>query len=209
MKNLIITAFALVCFNVAMAQDKAVTAGFKIGPNLSQIKSDGKGAAFFDNEDTRALGVTGGFFARFGKKFYIQPELMLSTKGGKLVVFESELFDAKETINYRSTYLDVPVLVGAKIGNVVRINAGPMATFLINQDKDFKDNFNEENEPAFSKAIFGYQAGLGFDVGKINFDMRYEGNVNDVFNIDYDDAQTASQFAAKGNLFLFTVGFHF
>ncbi len=199
----------LLCLQGAMAQEKFLTAGFKIGPNLSQIRSDGKQDGFFDNEDTRSLGVTGGFFARIGKQFYLQPELMVSSKGGKLVVFESELFNTRKTIDYRSTYLDVPVLLGARIGKTVRINAGPMATFLINEDKDFRENFNEENEPAFSKAIVGYQAGLGVDIGKVNLDLRYEGNLNDVFNIHYDNAQTEARFAAKGNLFLFTVGFRF
>lgn len=209
MKNLVIALATLLSINCAFAQNKHITTGIKFGPNLSQIKSDGKGQAYFDNDDTRSVGITGGVFARFGNKFFIQPEIMLSTKGGKLIVFESELFNTQETINYRSTYLDFPVLVGGKIGDVVRLNAGPVATFLVNQDGKFKDNFNEENEPAFSKAILGYQAGVGFDIGRIALDMRYEGNVNDVFNIEYKDQQTASKFAGKGNLFLFTVGYSF
>lgn len=209
MKNLIIAFVTLLSVNYAFAQNKKITTGIKFGANLSQIKSDGKGQAYFENDETRSVGFTGGVFARFGNKFFIQPEIMISTKGGKLTVFESALFDTKKTIDYRSTYLDFPVLVGGKIGDVVRLNVGPVATFLINQDGKFKDNFNEENEPAFSKAILGYQAGVGFDIGRINLDMRYEGNVNDVFNIDYNDQQTASKFAAKGNLFLFTVGFAF
>ncbi|MFB0946403.1 MAG: hypothetical protein ACI8WW_002476, partial [Oceanospirillaceae bacterium] len=58
-------------------------------------------------------------------------------------------------------------------------------------------------------AILGYQAGVGFDIKKIRLDLRYEGNVNDVFNIDYNDQKTENQFSGKGSLFMFTVGYAF
>lgn len=57
--------------------------------------------------------------------------------------------------------------------------------------------------------ILGYQAGVGFDIGKLNIDLRYEGNVNDVVNVKFTDANTASKFAAKGNSLQATLGFNF
>ena len=85
-----------------------------------------------------------------------------------------------------------------------------MATFLVNKDDSFFKIIGlQSNQDDFRKAILGYQLGVGFDINKLRLDMRYEGNVNDVFNIDYDNNQTQSQFAGKGNLFFFTLGYAF
>ena len=205
MKKLITGLFlATVMMNSSFAQSFEI--GLKGGINQSQIRGEGKGSdkSFWDADASRVTGFTGGIYTRFGNKIYLQPELMVSTKGGK----------TKDALgiqhDFKQTYFDVPVLVGVKIGNTLRINGGPMATFLINKDKSFFQNIGlSKDESTWRKAFLGYQLGVGVDISRLRIDLKYEGNANDVFNIDYDNKQTKNQFAGKGNAFMLTAGFAF
>ncbi len=195
---------------VGLAGTGAMAQGFEIGAragvNLSQVRGDGSGSdgGFWDSGETRTTGFTGGLYTRFGNKVFLQPEFIISQKGGTT----TGLLGGER--DFKQTYFDVPVLVGVKAGDVVRIQAGPVATFLINEDETFFQNIGlTEKEEGFRKAILGYQLGVGFDISKFRLDMRYEGNINDVFNIDYDNDQTRDQFAGKGNLWFLTLGYAF
>lgn len=205
LKNYLMTAaLFMAVVGTANAQD-FLKFGVKGGITLSQIKGDGAGSNtnFWQEDASRSLGYTVGAFARIGDKVYFQPELLITQKGGKSTLLGVER-------DFRQTYLDVPLLVGAKIANVLRVNAGPVATFLLNADRPLLDNLGIANKnDGYREAIFGYQAGVGFDIGKIMLDLRYEGNINDVFKIDYDNSQTKQQFSGKANLFAVTVGYGF
>jgi hypothetical protein len=149
---------------------------------------------------------------RFGKTIFIQPEILLSQKGGKFDVFEDGKANGK-TIDLKLTNIDLPVLIGVKLGDVLRINAGPVASFRLSDSGNLGDSIKEyQGQSAneiFKDVILGYQAGVGFDIGKLNIDLRYEGNINDVVNVKFSDANTASKFAAKGNSLQATLGFNF
>ncbi|SOE21013.1 Outer membrane protein beta-barrel domain-containing protein [Spirosomataceae bacterium TFI 002] len=206
MKKIIIAILAFTSFSTAVVGQDAFKIGLRGGVNLSQVKGDGNGSSedFWEENASRVTGFTGGVFMRVGNKVFIQPELILSQKGGTT----TGILGAKK--EFKKTYIDVPVLVGVTLGDVVRFNAGPMASFLINKEDSFFDNLGiTKEEEGFRKAILGYQAGVGFDISKIAVDFRYEGNINDVFNIDYNNNQTEAQFAGKGNLFFVTVGYTF
>jgi hypothetical protein len=200
------------------AQEKSFTAGLRIGANLSQVSGNDLSIASggkifnFSANDTRAYGFVGGVFLRFGKTIFIQPEILLSQKGGKFDVFEDGKANGK-TVDLRLTNIDFPLLVGVKLGNVLRINAGPIATFRLSDNGQLGDSIKEYQgksaDEIFNSVILGYQAGVGFDIGKLNVDLRYEGNINDVVNVKFADVNTASKFAAKGNLLQATVGFQF
>lgn len=204
MKKLIAVAITMVAFTtVSKAQFEI---GARAGVNLSQVRGEGSGSdgEFWNTNETRSTGFTGGIYTRFGDKLFLQPEFIISQKGGTT----TGVFGVERT--FKQTYFDIPVLVGAKVADVLRIQAGPVATFLVNEDDGFFENLGiQNNDDEFRKAILGYQLGVGFDISKIRLDMRYEGNVNDVFNIDYDNQQTENQFAGKGNLWFVTLGYAF
>lgn len=218
MKKIITLAIVSLISISTFAQTKGFTAGLRLGTNLSQVRGNdlsinsGNTVLNFRHNENRAFGFTGGIFLRFGKTVFIQPEILISQKGGKYDLISDNGNNTK-TVDFRMTNLDLPLLVGFKLGNVFRINAGPVATFNIGNDgrlgDAIEDARGESAERIYKKAILGYQAGVGFDIGQINFDVRYEGNINDVIDVKYKNAQTASQFASKGNSFQATVGFHF
>ena len=216
-KILLLTLIAVSCTSL-FAQQKLFTVGLRAGVNLSQVagnnlslSSGGKNFSFRNN-DIRAYGFVGGIFMRFGKSVFIQPEILLSQKGGKFDVFEDGKANGRK-VDFNLTNLDLPVLLGVRIGNVLRINAGPVATFRLSDSGNLGDSIREyqgqSTDEIFRKVILGYQAGVGFDIGKLNIDLRYEGNVNDVVDVKFKDASTASKFAAKGNSLQATLGFNF
>ncbi|WP_304238166.1 porin family protein [Jiulongibacter sediminis] len=206
MKKLITLAVLATLTSLGLKAQDNFEIGIRAGANLSTIRGEGSGSdqGFWDSEDTRSTGFTGGLYTRFGNKFFVQPELIVSQKGGTT----TGLLGVER--DFKQTYFDIPVLLGVKATDVVRFNAGPVATFLINEDNTFLENIGiTQAEEGFRKALLGYQVGVGFDIRSIRLDMRYEGNVNDVFNIDYDDQQTENQFSGKGNSFSITAGYAF
>lgn len=201
-KSVIFTIIAVFTSSVISAQKFEI--GVKAGVALSQIKGDGNGSSssFWNTDEPRSTGFTGGLYTRFGDKFFVQPEFLLTQKGGTY----TNLLGIKQS--FKQTYIDVPVLIGIKATENVRLMVGPVATFLINENQTFLQNIGLASQSeGFRKAILGYQAGVGFDISKMRLDLRYEGNINDVFNINYKDANTEKQFRGKGNLFSATIGF--
>lgn len=217
MKKLLLIALCAVGINYsASAQyDPAFRFGIKAGANLSNINgndlslgSGGNAFNFKDNSD-RTLGFAGGVFFRFGKDFYLQPEILLSQKGAKFD-FDNSVNDGK--VDVRFSNLDVPLLFGVRIAKFFRINAGPMASLRLSDNGKLGDSFNEvtgsNSKAEFNNRLaFGYQAGVGVDFGRLSLDVRYEGNFNDIVKVNYNNATTAAQFGRKSNLFQATLGF--
>ena len=219
MKNMMIALCMLTISYAATAQyDPAFRFGIKAGANLSNINgsndlslSPGGNAFDFKDNDNRSPGFAGGVFFRFGKTVYIQPEILLSQKGGKFNVYkDGVLKDGK--VDVRFSNLDVPVLVGVRVAKFFRVNVGPMASLRLANNGKIGDSFNDvtgENAGAEFKnrLAFGYQAGVGLDLGRLSLDVRYEGNFTDILKIQFANATTASQFGKKSNLFQATLGF--
>ena len=220
MKKLFIVAIATLLSYAASAQDydPFFRLGLKAGVNLSNIRANnlslGSGNSGFDfkDKDNRSTGFVGGIFMRFGREFYVQPEILLSQKGGKFDVYKTGVKNDEGELDVRFSNLDVPVLLGYRFGKIFRINVGPVASFRLSDSGKISDSFNEytegDTEATFDNNVaFGYQAGIGVDFGRLSLDVKYEGNVNDVVNINYNNASTATKFGKKSNLFQATLGF--
>lgn len=197
--------------------DPAFRFGIKAGANLSNINgsndlslSPGGNAFDFRDNDNRSPGFAGGVYSRFGKTFYIQPEILLSQKGGRFNVYEDGVLNNGK-VDVRFSNFDVPVLFGVRIAKFFRINVGPMASLRLSSNGKIGDSFDTvtgENSGAEFKnrLAYGYQAGVGFDLGRLSLDVRYEGNFTDILKIQFDNVTTASQFGKKSNLFQATLG---
>ncbi len=204
---------------VSFAQDgtKFFSLGLRAGANLSQFRGNDLSLSNADatwqlsDNSNRVWGATGGIFMRIGRTFYVQPEIMFSQKGGQFSLFDG---NATNTKSFKMTNVDFPVMFGVKIARVLRINAGPVAAFNIGHNGDleeaFEDYTNEDDfDSAFRRAALGYQAGIGIDLGKLNFDIRYEGNLTDVMKLQLRNPQAQAQFERKLNLLQATIGVAF
>ncbi len=192
--------------------------GIKAGANLSNIKGNdlslgsGTNGFNFKDVDSRNFGLVGGIYARFGREFYVQPELLISQKGGKFSVFKSGVTNEEGKVDVRFSNVDVPVMFGYRFAKIFRVNVGPVASFRLSDSGKISDSFNKytngNTSATFDKNVaIGYQAGVGVDFGRLSVDLRYEGNVNDVVNINYNNVSTATKFGKKSNLIQATVGF--
>ena len=221
MKKLLIVAMATLLSYGAQAQgdyDPFFRLGIKAGANLSNSAGNdlaiGNGAFNFKDNSNRAIGFVGGIFMRFGREFYVQPEILISQKGGKYNVFKGSLTNEENEVDVRFSNLDIPVMLGYRFAKIFRVNVGPVASFSLANSGKISDSFqkytdNNLNATLDNNVAFGYQAGVGVDFGRLSLDVRYEGNVNDVVNIEYDNTSTASKLNKKGNLFQATLGFSF
>ncbi len=218
MKKLFVVAVATLLSFGAQAQDydPFFRLGIKAGANLSNSRGNdlgiGNGAFSFRDNSDRAIGFVGGIFMRFGREFYVQPELLLSQKGGQYNVYKGSLTNEENKVDVRFTNFDVPIMLGYRFAKIFRVNVGPVASFNLASSGKLSDSFNKYTDGDVNATIdnnvaIGYQAGVGVDFGRLSLDVRYEGNVNDVVNIDYNNAGTADKLNKKGNLFQATLGF--
>jgi hypothetical protein len=219
MKKIMFALCAMVMSFSASAQyDPAFRFGIKAGANLSNINGSndlslnaGSSAFNFKDNSNRSLGFAGGVFFRFGRTFYIQPEVLLSQKGGKFNVYKDGVKDENGKVDVRFSNLDVPVLFGVRVAKFFRVNVGPMASLRMSNNGKIKDSFDQvtgsNSSGEFNNRLaFGYQAGVGLDFGRVSLDVRYEGNFSEIVKVNFDNATTASQFGKKGNLFQATLG---
>jgi len=134
------------------------------GTNINVILQNAKNAEW---------GFQGGVFMRASfAGFYLQPEFLLATATNSVSYDDVEQGGAPVIYNQKFNKINIPVLLGYKIG-FFRLNAGPAAAILITDPKEIIEG------ATYKKATFGYQAGVGIDVLKrLTFDIRYEGNLN-------------------------------
>jgi hypothetical protein len=187
-----------------------VTFGIKGGANYSTLIRNG---GYLSSE--YRLGYVAGPFVRFNiSNFYIQPEVLFSSKN--TIIRSSAATDINnpsEPVNVRTTVqlnsIDVPLLLGTKLVKTdqfnLRVMAGPLASIIL-ESKGLNELFTSETpvRDAYSKSVWGFQAGIGADLGSITLDAIYEGS----FNHSYDLTRY-NLGKPKAGLFQFTVGFKF
>ena len=192
MKKLIVPILFLLISVVSFAQPK-FDLGLKAGFNSSKIS--------FNVNDYTSESISKAHFGAFGRvgwgKFFVQPEVYYSSKGGD-VNFDSGVLDAVKSIDYST--VDVPVLLGFDLFKVSVVNlhiiGGPLFSFVtkssINGDTDFSKEYIENH-------YMGFQYGLGVDVWFLTFDARMEHGSKKLFS--------NPEFEGSNRTFMLTVGF--
>jgi hypothetical protein len=194
MKRIILMAFFASLFSqFTYAQ---FTLGLKGGVNTSKIYTDAGSfkSNFNESLDTKT-GYVFGLYARAGNKFFIQPEVLFATKGGKVNVVPLG-GGSPVQVNIKTNNIDVPVLIGYKLFKVLRINAGPVASFKINEDEKFVQelrNITGNIDQAFANATFGYQAGVGITILGFDIDLRKDGSLSEISNAKFGNDDRFNQ----------------
>jgi hypothetical protein len=196
MKKILFFALFLLSSEIMFGQ---FSFGLKIGANFAKMST---------SVDTVLTSMKPGFqvgaFARFGKKFYLQPELYYSLGGGTL---EGDSTNWKQSITVGS--VDIPVLVGFKLLNAkvvnLRILAGPVVSFVTNSNiKDVNDIAGPITTADLNNVNWGIQAGGGIDVLFLTLDVKYQWGLN---NIISDVANTSTTLDSKANTWIISLGF--
>jgi len=179
----------------------AVFAQFTLGPKAGMTM--GKlNTTFPEVKEELKTGWQAGVFVRFGKKLYLQPELMFVTKGGKIT---HEGLDVKTTVNLSS--VQIPLLIGYKLIDLkainLRIMTGPAVSFVTNEKIDIDSSIeNPLTKDNIKNTIWSYQFGAGIDFLMFTFDVRYEWGLNNIF-----DPQTGDEsYDMKSNVWNISLG---
>ncbi len=179
--------------------------GIKVGASLSQVNIENAESTYDFTSGKREIGYHIGLFTRINiAVFYLQPEVIFTSSGGDIQIKKksTSLLDkvpggifpnndlpeglpttslsSFQTWHISYNKIDIPIMLGAKIKNWFRVQAGPVGSILLaaasENDKfaialDIYDNYK--------KIVVGYQFGIGVDIKKTVFlDLKYEGNLS-------------------------------
>ncbi len=171
MKKAILTTMALLMINVVYGQ---FTLGPRVGFSSSSIDFD---PFTIDGETISSGNATTGFhagiFSRITLGFlYIQPEALFTQSGGEIQLDDGVLNDIRE-IEFNK--LDFPVMLGTRFLKVLRVQAGPTLSLLLDAKVA---GLEQEIKSGYKDATIGYQAGVGLDLWNLVLDLKYEGNLS-------------------------------
>lgn len=175
MKKIIVVILALVLAAPLFSQVKfGLKAGASTDFTFTNQTLDGVNfEVVLQNGKTAEWGFQGGVFMRASfAGFYVQPEILLATATNSVSYEDVEEGGGPVIYNQKFNKLNIPVLLGFKVGPM-RLNAGPAAAIMLGDPKEIIDG------ATYKRATFGYQAGVGIDLfKKLTLDVRYEGNLN-------------------------------
>lgn len=162
---------------VSMAQ---FSIGIKGGANI--IKVDGRSF-----KDEFKYGYHLGGFANIGigGRFSIQPEVLFNqyqtrTDSSFSAIYENAFSGSN---NIKLNYLSIPLVLNYKLGSLLSLQAGPMFSVLMDQNKNLLENGQE----AFKKGEFSMLGGAQISLGKIKATGRYVVGLNNINDIDNKD----------------------
>jgi hypothetical protein len=198
MKKLMLIMVALFATTVMFGQ-------FHIGPQIgfttSKLTSNTS-----DIKATIKRNFIFGAFARFGDKFYVQPEINWLTQGG---IWNDEVTNKEVEMTYKT--IQIPVSVGWKLIDLKVVNIRVFAGLAANIATDKKLKLTNITQPIkdadFKDLVWQYQFGAGVDVLMFALNIRYMGGLNDVYSgpaIDFSNGNTIE--TSKSNLFMVTLG---
>lgn len=174
-KHFLLPAIALMLLaNTAKSQETSpIHVGLKAAANYSKLSLSAPGIS-----GKYATGFSAGALARVDLgAAYVQGELLYSKKSGKLEG------NASNDLKAKWSSLDVPLLLGYKILRSEQMNlrlfGGAVYSYTLNDKSSIFKQINPAFK-AFNKSNIGYQAGVGIDLGKLTFDLRYEGALTDI-----------------------------
>jgi len=204
MKKIVTLSFMLLFSGFLFAQ-LPFNFGIKAGVTTSKLTTD------IGETQSAILNFQGGAFARINiKKFYIQPEIYFTKKGGEIK--DSMEYNNGQILAVKKVKLntvDIPLLIGYKLFDAklvnLRVMAGPVMSFVIKKDPKITSNGQNVEvgddfliKKNFENQTWAIQAGAGMDVLMFSLDIRYEWGLNDIYK--------PSQADFKNNIFLVSLG---
>lgn len=154
--------------------------GVKAGLNFSSLKSEEGG---WLDASTRT-GYQAGVWARIGGAgVHFQPELYVTGKSSEAKLVAD---DRDEEGNITFTSLDLPLLLGTRIGlgpAGLRIVAGPVVSFVV--DKNIGESLRQVTQfSEYKNQAWAVTGGLGLDISNFRVDLRYEHGLSELSKND-------------------------
>jgi hypothetical protein len=173
MKRLCLLTFVVMAGFAVQAQN--VNIGLKGGLNLATWSNNNSGVGY----QNRA-GFNAGLFANVpvSPNLAVQPEVVYSSQGTKYTI-------GNATHNLSLNYVNIPVMLQAKVGSGVYAQVGPQIGFLTGTaDKvnGVETNYFSTND--FKKTDVALGFGLGYaGVSPLGIDARYNLGLTNINNV--------------------------
>ena len=165
-------------------------------PLLSQAQMDDsrfgiKGGVNFTNfyqndvgDQNIKTGFNVGLFTEIAvaEQFSIQPELLFTTKGNNNTYGNdggvADFLGTEGDVKFNLSYIEIPVLAKATLGEILNIHLGPYASYLIgassSTDGDLGEGYEELDRDNFRTWDYGIAAGVGVDLEAVTIGVRYD-----------------------------------
>lgn len=188
-------AWVLMLMSTSAFSQVSLNIGSKIGINYSRLSFSGANSQI---DNRYATGFQAGTFVRINmKRFYLQPEAVFTEKGSKISFDANPGNRISGKVRLRS--LDLPLLLGVKLIDRelfnLRLAAGPLYSRQLQDESAVLDELSPNAR--FRRNQYGYQAGLGMDLGNLTLDARYEGGFQNI----------TPRLGGRPGSFTFSVGF--
>lgn len=195
MKKLLFSFSLLLIGSICYSQ---VSFGVKSGINIATTRDL---IAYPRNR----LGWYAGGLAKIPihKKFFLQPELLYSTKGNRSY---NQIGTSK--IVTRINYLNVPILLGFKIDKKSSLVFGPELGYLTSVHLDYSEGGNIDVTKNFPPRLdIGLDVGLNYKITyNISFELRYNYGFKTLYSVDAAGNRYSEN---KGANRVFQIGFNY
>ncbi|MGE5518652.1 MAG: porin family protein [Candidatus Dadabacteria bacterium] len=172
----------LACILLAQASMAQFTIGVKAGANI--MKVDGKS---FKDEFNYGYHLGGFAIIGLGGRLALQPEVLFNQYQTKTDSTFAHIYqNAVSSVSggdVKLNYLSVPLLLNYKLGSLLSLQAGPMFSILMDQNK----NLLENGEAAFKNGDFSMLGGAQISLSKLKLSGRYVVGLNNINDIDNRD----------------------
>ena len=166
---------------------QSVHLGIKGGANINKLSGQS-----FSDKYTLGYHIGGFIELGIGNKLYIQPEVLFSqvkqdTSSQFRVTYNSILGSPQSKIQLN--YINIPVLIGYKVSNILTIQAGPQYSILMSKNESLLQN----GKNPFKSGDFSMLAGLQLQALKFRIYGRYAlglSNLNDIDKADIWKSQS-------------------
>jgi hypothetical protein len=155
-------------------------------------------ASYNDDEwETKPVGgFSAGLFARAKLlKFYIQPELLYSSRGSDFQK-QDALTGQFDIQKFRYQTIDLNLMFGFQLFAFAhdaagfRLHTGPGTFFMINDSFKINEDDITASEATFKNNILNWQFGVGVDfTHRLMFDLRYEHGLSNIVKDSPSDAR--------------------
>lgn len=159
MRKIILTSLML-CSTFAFSQE--IKYGAQAGLNISSLRGNYPANpdeyTTIDKKSIVGFNIGGFLEYQINEKFSIQPELLISLQGNKIVTkeeFYDSLYDEtyKESFTQRPklTYLNLPIMLKYKVLEKLSIEFGPQIGYLISAKSKWE--YENANDPSENESI--------------------------------------------------------
>jgi len=173
-----IFALALISFLSTSLLAQKIQVGFKGGATMNKLS--GK---TFKEEFSFGYHLGGFVSVGLGKKFAIQPEVMINQINVDSSSSFSALYQFNKITGVKLKYLTIPVLLNYNAGKLLTLQAGPQFGILLNKSNSFIQN----GKNAFKSGDLSMVGGVQLNLSSFKVYGRYLvglSNINDIDNKD-------------------------